>query len=229
MLTSFAPDIWIADGPPVIAHAGFHYPLRMAVIRLSDGGLFIWSPIPLTEELRREVDALGTVSHIIAPNALHHLSIPDWKAAYPQAKLYAAPGLSKKRKDISFDAGLGDTPPPAWAKDIDQVLLENTITSEVVFFHKASGTAIFTDILQQFSPGWFSGWRGIVAKLDLMVGPEPSVPRKFRMGFRKKDEARNAVRRILDWPVEKVLLAHGAPITSEGKTFLARAFQWLKV
>ena len=62
-----------------------------------------------------------------------------------------------------------------------------------------------------------------------MVGPEPSVPRKFRMGFRKKDEARRAIRRILDWPVEKVLLAHGAPVTSDGKTFLARAFQWLKV
>jgi hypothetical protein len=201
----------------------------MAVIRLSDGGLFIWSPIPLTDDLRREVDALGTVCHIVAPNTLHHLSIPAWKAAYPQAKLHAAPGLAKKRKDIPFDAELGDTPPPDWANEIDQVLLANTITPEVVFFHKVSGTAIFTDILQQFSPGWFSGWRGIVAKLDLMVGPEPSVPRKFRMGFRKKDEARRAVRRILDWPVEKVLLAHGAPVTSDGKTFLARAFQWLKV
>jgi len=229
MLTSFAPDLWIADGPPVIAYAGFHYPLRMAVIRLSDGGLFLWSPIQLTDELRREVDALGTVCHIVAPNALHHLSIPEWKAAYPQTKLYAAPGLARKRKDISFDAELGDTPPLAWANEIDQVLLENMITSEVVFFHKESGTAIFTDILQQFSPGWFSGWRGIVAKLDLMVGPEPSVPRKFRMGFRKKDETRRAVRRILDWPVEKVVLAHGAPVTSDGKAFLARAFQWLKV
>lgn len=229
MLTSFAPDLWTADGPPVTAYAGFHYPLRMAVIRLSDGGLFIWSPIPLTDDMRREVDALGTVSHIVAPNTLHHLSIPDWKATYPQARLHAAPGLAKKRKDIAFNAELGDTPPPDWANEIDQVLLANTITPEVVFFHKASGTAIFTDILQQFSPGWFSGWRGIVAKLDLMVGPEPSVPRKFRMGFRKKDEARRAIRRILDWPVEKVLLAHGAPVTSDGKTFLARAFQWLKV
>ena len=229
MLTSFAPDLWIAEGGPVVAYAGFHYPLRMAVIRLADGGLLLWSPIPLTDDLRREVDALGTVRRIVAPNNLHHLSIPEWKAAYPQAKLYAAPGLAKKRKDIAFDAELGDTPPPAWANEIDQVMLANTITSEIVFFHKGSGTAIFTDILQQFSPGWFSGWRDIVAKLDLMVGPEPSVPRKFRMGFRNRDEARRTVRRILDWPVEKVLLAHGAPVTSNGKALLARAFQWLKV
>jgi hypothetical protein len=58
MLKQFGTEIWIADGPAV-STAGFHYATRMAVIRLSDGGLFIWSPIKLTDRFRADVDELG--------------------------------------------------------------------------------------------------------------------------------------------------------------------------
>ena len=53
----------------------------------------------------------------------------------------------------------------------------------MVFFHLKSGTVLFTDLIQQLPASLFSGWRALVAKLDLMVGPEPSVPRKFRVAF----------------------------------------------
>jgi len=96
MLKKFGHEIWTADGPDV-AVVGFHYPTRMAVMRLSDGSLFIWSPIQLADSLRLEVDAVGQVRHIIAPNSLHHLFLPEWELAYPGAKVYAAPGLRKKR------------------------------------------------------------------------------------------------------------------------------------
>jgi len=156
----------------------------MAVIRLSDGSLLIWSPIRLTEDLRAAVDAIGRVGHIVAPNSLHHLSLAEWKRAYPEATLHAPPGLRKKRGDIVFDANLGDMPSPDWAGQIDQVLMHgNLITTEAVFFHVNSGTVLFTDLLQQIPPDLVSGWRAVIAKLDLMVGPEPSVPRKFRIAF----------------------------------------------
>jgi len=149
MLKPFAQEVWTADGPDV-AIVGFHYPTRMAVIRLSGGRLFIWSPIKLTDALRTEVDAIGHVRHIIAPNSLHHLFLAEWKRAYPDSRLYAPPGLRRKRRDIVFDADLGDAPNPDWARAIDQVLMRgNLITTEVVFFHAGSGTVLFTDLLQQ--------------------------------------------------------------------------------
>ena len=89
MLTSFAEDIWIADGPVVTAALGFHFPTRMAVIRLRDGGLFVWSPVALTAELRAGVEALGAVRHIVAPNALHDLFLAEWGRAFPGAQLHA--------------------------------------------------------------------------------------------------------------------------------------------
>ena len=103
----------------------------------------------------------------------------------------------------------------------------NRITTEVVFFHRPSGAVLFTDLIQQFPPGWFRGWRALVARLDLMTQAEPAVPRKFRLAFNDRRAALAALARILDWPAEKVVMAHGAPVQQDGRAFIARAFGWL--
>jgi hypothetical protein len=227
MLAPFAEEIWIADGPTAEV-AGFRYPTRMAVIRLTGGAIFIWSPIPLGAELRAEVEALGEVRFVIAPNSLHHLFLGDWRLAYPGARLYPPPGLRARRKDIAFDGDLGDAPPGEWAADVDQVVVRgNLITTEVVFFHRASRTVLFTDLIQHFRPAWFTGWRGVVARMDRMVGPEPQVPNKFRAAFVGRRAARAALRRILAWPAQRVLMAHAPPVEADGQAFIARAFGWL--
>ena len=202
----------------------------MGVIRLTGGELFIWSPIPLSDELREEVDALGDVRYLIAPNSLHHLFIGEWRRAYPAARLHAAPGLRRRRKDLAFDVDLNDTPAPGWSEQIDHVVIRgNLITTEVVFFHRESRTAIFTDLIQHFGPTWFAGWRAVVARLDLMTGAEPAVPRKFRNTFVDRGVARAALRRSLAWPSVRVLMAHAAPIEAGGQAFIARVFQWLLI
>jgi len=227
MLHEFGPAIWIADGGEAVV-AGFRYPTRMAVMKLADGGLFVWSPIGLTDALKAAVDALGPVRHIVEPNALHHLYLPEWKHAWPAAKLHAPPGLRTKRNDITFDADLGDVPNPDWAEQIDQVLiLGNRITTEAAFFHRASATVLFCDLLQQIPPHLLSGWRSLVARLDLMVGPEPQVPRKFRIAFSDRRAARAAIGKVLEWPAQKILIAHGAPVENNAQDYLRRAFRWL--
>jgi hypothetical protein len=60
-----------------------------------------------------------------------------------------------------------------------------------------------------------------------MVGPEPSVPRKFRVAFTNRRAARDSLEHILAWPAEKVLMAHGTPIERDARAFLRRAFAWL--
>lgn len=228
ILQEFGSEIWTADGTDVVAALGFDYPTRMAVIRLADGDLFIWSPIALTDGLRAEVDSLGKVRHLVAPNSLHHVFIADWKRAYPNAHLHAPPGLREKRKDLDFDGELANAPMPHWAGEIDQVLmLGNLITTEVVFFHAKSRTVLFTDLLQQLPADRYSGWRSLVAKWDLMVAPKPSVPRKFRLAFTNRSAARASLRHVLSWPAEKVLMAHGTPVSKDGRAFIGHAFRWL--
>jgi len=228
VLETLADDIWIAGGPTVTGAGGFRYPTRMALVRLADGGLFVWSPVALDDTLRAEVDALGPVTHIVAPNSLHHLFIADWAAAWPEARVHAAPGLAKTRPGLTFHATLGDTPDPAWAGTLDQVIMQgNAITTEAVFFHRPSGTVIVTDLIQHLPDDWFSGWRRLIAKWDRMTGPEPAVPRKFRLAFTNRKAARAARDRLLAWPAERLVMAHGAPVTEDAAGLIRRAFAWL--
>lgn len=226
VLHEFGPSIWTAEGP-VVSFLSFPYPTRMALIRLSNGGLFVWSPIALSDALKEEVDALGAVKCIISPNRLHHLSLGEWKSAYPQARLFASPGLRKRRGDLAFDGDLGDVPDPEWAADVDQVPVHGSFLTEVEFFHRPSRTAIFADLLQNFSSDWFKGWRGLLARLDGICAPNPGAPREWRASFFNRRAARTSLDRILAWPIEQVLIAHGDPATSNGVAFVRSAFKWL--
>jgi hypothetical protein len=228
-LTQFGPGLWIAEGDTVSV-AGFHYPTRMALVRLRDGGLWVWSPVALTPSLAAEVRALGDVHHLVAPNSLHYLHIGDWAGAFPLARVHTAPGIRTRRPDFAFQTELDDTPDCAWAGDIDQVIVRgNRITTEVVFHHRASGTALFTDLIQQFPPTWFKGWRGLVARLDGMVRAAPAVPMKFRLAFTDRAAARSAIARIQAWGIDQLIMAHGAPVSSDGQAVVVAAFRWLRV
>ena len=200
----------------------------MAVIRLADGGLFVWSPLAMTDALRDAVGTLGNVRHIVPPNAFHHLALAEWKAAFPMATLYAAPRLAARRPDLRFKRRLADEEPGAWDGQIDQVAISgNTLIEEVVFHHRASRTVLFCDLLQQFPRGWYEGWRAIIARLDGMVGDEPAVLKKFRLAFRDRAAVRQDVRSILAWSGERLIVAHGDIVEADATAAIERAFRWL--
>jgi Domain of unknown function (DUF4336) len=223
----FGPEIWIADGP-VVSFLGFPYSTRMAVIRLGDGSLFVWSPVALSRPLRESLRVLGPVGHLVSPNALHHVFLKEWTSAYPAARLYASPRLRRKRKDLSFDAELGDTPEPGWCGDIEQVVLRGSFyLTEVVFFHLTSRTVLFADAIQNFPRDWFSGWRGVVCRHGGIVAPNPGMPTDWRATFLDRREARLALGRIFAWPIGRVVVAHGKLPTGDGAAFVRRAFTWL--
>jgi hypothetical protein len=83
MLTPLAEDIWTQSRE--VRFFGVETGSRMTVVRLAEGGLFVHSPVPLDDATRAAVDALGEVRAVVAPSLFHHLSIGEWKAAYPRA------------------------------------------------------------------------------------------------------------------------------------------------
>ena len=226
-LSSFGPDIWVAEGP-VVSFYGFPYPTRMVVIRLCDGSLFVWSPIALTPELKTDVETLGAVAHLVSPNKIHHLFLKAWKDAYPRARIYVLDELKKRKPALPIDAILEETPEQAWVNDIDQAIVRGSFAmSEAVFFHRKSRTAIFGDLIENFSPDWFKGWKGFVARLDGIVSPHPGAPREWRLSFRNRKLARAALARILAWQPEQVVMAHGIMVRNDGVGFIRHAFGWL--
>lgn len=227
MLKELARDVWIADGP-CVPFFGFPYPTRMTVVRLRDGSLWVWSPIQLSAQLKDAVNQHGPVRHLVSPNKLHHLYLGEWVQAWPDARLYASPGLARRRRDLSFDVELGDAADPAWSADIDQVVVHGSIVmDEVVFFHGASRTAIIADLVQRFDGATLHGWRRLIMALDGLVGVNGSTPREWRLSFWNRAAARRAKRTILAWNPERVIIAHGGWVAENGRDVLERAFAWM--
>ncbi len=227
MLEEFGPSIYSADGPTV-PFFGFPYPTRMAVARLSDGSAWVWSPVALTEELADEVQAIGPVRHIVSPNKLHHLFLSEWTDRWPDAHVYAPPGLARKKPELRFDAELDDEPSPAWAADIDQVVFRGSFAmEEVAFFHRESRTVIICDLIQRHPESKMSGWMGMLMRLDGLVGEHGSTPREWRASFLRRRRARAARNKVLGWNAERLLIAHGECAHTDAAEIVAAALSWI--
>ncbi len=61
MLKHLGPDLWVADGG-IVSFFGFDYPTRMAVVRLKNGALWMWSPVELTPRLKGRCAPWGQCS-----------------------------------------------------------------------------------------------------------------------------------------------------------------------
>lgn len=227
MLKEFAESLYVADGPTV-SFLSFPYPTRMALVRLADGSLWVWSPIALTRELERAVASMGPVAHVVSPNKIHHLFLKEWAERWPDARLHAPPGLAGRRPDLHFSAELGDEPDSAWAVEIDQVIFRGSFAlEEVVFLHRPSRTAIVGDLVQRHDPARMKGLKGLVMRLDGLVGERGSTPREWRASFWRRRPARKARARVLAWQPERLLIAHGECAHEGAKQILARALAWI--
>ncbi len=227
MIEEFGPSLYLANGP-VVSFFGFPYPTRMAVARLSDGKLWIWSPIELTGDLADAVDAIGPVAYIVSPNKIHHLFLRQWTERWPQALLFAPPGLARRKPELHFDRELGDTAESEWAADIDQVIFRGSFAmEEVVFFHRASRTAIVGDLIQRFPPNYMKGWKDLLMRLDGLTGEHGSTPREWRASFLSRTRARAARRKVLDWEPRQLLIAHGECARTDATTIIGDALRWI--
>jgi hypothetical protein len=227
MLEEFGASLYLADGP-IVPFFGFPYPTRMALAQLSEGGLWVWSPIELSPELDRAVGALGPVRHIVSPNKIHHLFLKEWAERWPDAQIHAPPGLAKRRPDLHFDTDLGDEADSTWAADIDQVIFRGSFAmEEVAFFHRPSRCAIFGDLVQRHDPAKMKGFTRLLMRLDGLVGEHGSTPREWRASFLRRSSARLARARVLAWEPEKLVIAHGACARQDATRTLARALAWM--
>ena len=219
MLRALAPDLWVAEQAQ--RFYGFEMGTRMTVVRLGSGGLFVHSPVRLEAELQRQLDALGSVCVVVAPNRYHHLYVGDYVDAYPGAQILAAPGLAEKRRDLKFHAVLGNRAPELWAGQIDQIVFPLAMVNEAVFYHRASRTLLVSDLVfnMQHTDSWGT-W--LLFRADGAYG-KLAFSRVFRLLTRDKAAAREVAEKILTWDFERVILAHGDIVERDGRAELQQA------
>ncbi|NMG08972.1 hypothetical protein DP117_19565 [Brasilonema sp. UFV-L1] len=142
-------------------------PIRMTVVKLDEGGLFVYAPVAPTSECIRLVNELvaehGDVKYIILPTISgleHKVFVGPFARCFPKAQVFVAPkqwsfplnlplswlGLPPKRTQI-LPKDSSKTP---FADQFDYAILDCIKLgpggfAEVAFFHRRSHTLLVTD------------------------------------------------------------------------------------
>ena len=226
VLQPFGDRIWICDGPRVRMMT-IPFMTRMTVVEVEPKSLWIHSPVLPNVDFQREIDAIGTVRYIIAPNKIHSLGVSPWKERCPSAEVWVSPRFHERHPEAHVERFIHPNASPRWADEIDYLCFEgSSFLDEVVFFHKRSRTLILTDLIQRHDPdreSWF--WR-FVKRTAGVLGPSGGTARDLRLTFRDRNAAKASAKSLLEWNFDRVVISHGICITEDPHRYVENAFQW---
>ncbi len=229
MLRKIEQDIWVAEQP--LRYFGLSVGTRMTVFRLKSAELVVISPIPTTDEIIDQLNQLGSVKHIVAPNLYHYFFAAEFKAHYPNATFWAAPGLKEKKPNLPIDQTIKEATGSLW-NGIEHVYFNGFKTlgsggfeslNECVFFHTDSRTLILTDTAFHFDESFpfltrfASSITGDYKKLS------PSIFE--RIATTDKGSVRESISKVMLWDFERIVMAHGSVIEQGGKELLRKGYE----
>ncbi|MDP4026084.1 DUF4336 domain-containing protein [Methylobacterium sp. NEAU 140] len=231
-LKPVADDVWIVDSGPLRV-LGMPLPVRMTVIRLRDGGILLHSPTRYDPDLHADIETMGPIRHLVAPNIAHWTFLQAWQQHCPQALTWAAPNLGKRRpvrrSGLRIDRVLGDAAPPEWAADLAQIVVPGGLGfREVAFFHGASRTLVLTDLVLNLEPAKLGPILGPVLRLAGMTAPAGRPPPYLRLVIKlRRREAARAAARLVALAPRQVIFAHGAWFERDAARTLRTSLGWL--
>lgn len=196
-------------------------PARTTIVRVASGALALISPPPPHPDTFAAIDALGPVEMLLAPNSFHYLYVGDAMRQYSGAKLYLAPGLQARVP--SLPPGIEVGPDVALPGFEHVVLSPGRGISEVILFHQPSRILLLTDCAFNMThierPFDRLFWR--VFGVPAGLGPSRTA-RLMLLSSRQR--AAQALRQVLAWPFERILVAHGEVVQTDARARFERAF-----
>lgn len=180
-------------------------------------GVTLISPIEISPEIKQQIDELGAVHSVIAPNPFHHIYLSSCKENYPSAGYYAPIELLKKTKAFNFDVIVEDDKNYKWRSIVlDYTLFRPSSTySEIIFYYAPTKELILTDLFMNFSVNG-----GIKNKLFLMLignykkfGPT----RLIKALLRDENEVKRLIEKVREWAPENIRLAHGNDLIGDAE------------
>jgi uncharacterized protein DUF4336 len=224
-LTPFADGVWLDSEPVRIV--GMPLTATMAVLRLRDGSLLVYSPVAMTDERRRAVEGLGRVAHLYAPSLYHDRWIGEWAAAFPSARVHAPAALAKKRRDLRVDRMLGTAAEPAFADVVDEVHIDGFRLDETVIVYRPARTLVVADLVHNIGRpegAWTKLYTRAMGFYDRVA-----LSRMIRwVGFSDRGAALRSIDRVLSHPFDRIVVGHGTPVTDGARDALVAAYEWLR-
>ena len=228
-IVAVTDDLWVAHQP--LRFLGLEIGTRMTVVRLSNGELVLISPIRLEESDRQDLNNLGIVRHIVAPNLFHHLYVQQAHTLYPEATIWGVEGLAKKCPELKIDALVNQT--GSFKDELDYFPFQGfgsilpqgiVLANETVFFHRSSRTLILTDTAFNFDQSYSLVTQLAVRTLGSYNSLRPTRLEKW--GTPDKDKVAASVRRVLTWDFDRVIPAHGSIVETGGKDAFKAGYEW---
>ena len=217
-------DIWVHEDS--MKMLGNKLGLRMTIVRLKDGRLWVHSPTAISPSLQQEINALGSVRYLVAANNHHSKWLQDWIDAYPDAEVYVSAGIPRKVPLSNYhilQRGMENV----WQGDLEwQTMPSVPVLNETVFFHSRSSSLIVTDLVQNYpeNPNK-TGFAGAMTKyvFEPIGFKDCCVHPLLKMSFTIKDKTAFSrfVQSVQDWEFDKIVVTHGDIIENEAKAVFA--------
>lgn len=226
-LEPIGPDIWVAIGTDV-KFMGLLLGTRTTIVRLRDGSVWMHSPVSYNPALAAEVESIGPIRYLVAPNIYHHFFLKEWQDHYPDAHLIGPRGLPAKRPDLMFSFLLDDLNEEPWSRELERVVFTGSRAfDEHVFFHRASRTAILTDLIVNVRLDNQSKLGRLIAQIEGVAYPDGRTPLLYRLGMRDRAAGAEAVAAILGWGAAQAVISHGEWFRQDASEELRKRFDWL--
>lgn len=228
-LQQFAENIWICDGPDAVDF-GLTFTTRMTVIKLTDGCLWISSPVSVESDILEAITELGQIRYLVAATPRHAWRLAAWHGLFPEAQLWVCrkTPATLLKGELPITGVLGDFPEEGWASDLDQLAFKgSSMIEEVVFFHKRTHVLILDDLIQCNPILKGHRFRNFAFKLNGIAAPEGGVAWDIRISFTSRKLARQSLKKLLSWDFDKLIIGHGPCLDGDAKAYVTRAFEWL--
>lgn len=228
---------------------------RGTIVRLQTGALAVFSPVALTESVKKELSTFGSgqIKYITALDAEHHIFLEPWSKAFPEAKVIGPEGLMEKREKqgghsiprdkwvvfkVSDKRGGGLRVSEEFDKEFECEFVDAHANKELVFNHKPSRTLIEADFMfnlpahEQFSRTNESPTSGLLAKIMCAINNtkgEAIWQRRFlwyAISAGNRQGFNESVGRIDKFDFDTIVPCHGDVIEKEGKSVFQKVMKW---
>lgn len=222
-LTQLSPHAWVHT--QAFAMKGVEMGTRSTLIAYAPGELLLIGPGPETQRAVADIQALGTVKHVVAPNAFHHLYLRDAHRLFSEATLWAPGAVAKKQPDLPLER-LHTAQDYPWSSAVETLGLQGTRLQEYVFFHGESKTLVLTDLL--FNVVAPQGLKAQLVTAIMGTRGKLACSRLVKtLAIQDKSLLRDSLEQILRWDFERIVMAHGACVEENARTRFTEALAFV--
>jgi hypothetical protein len=224
--------VWIVDSGPMAVMGFMQLPIRMTALRLHDGSVMLHSPTKFTATLKQELEQVGPIAHLVAPNSAHWMFVKEWQDRCPAVRTWAAPGLSQRRQvrhmGVQIDGEMQEGPLAHWPGEIERVLIKGVGFAEVALFVKHAKLVVLTDLVLNLEASKLPLALRPAARLAGVLAPDGKAPLYLRALIRlKRTQARQAAQRLIAHKPELAIFTHGRWFESGAEEKLRKSLAWL--